>query len=108
MEKILESLWVVFVLLGGWLGSRLWGKIDSLEKEKADSDQTRDIEKYHAKLIHELDRRIDIVKHTLVARDEYKSDISSLHVRINIISEKKADKILNIRTHAAKEKNGES
>ena len=108
MEKILESLWVVFVLLGGWLGSRLWAKIDSLEKEKADSDQTRDIEKYHAKLIHELDRRIDTVKHTLVARDEYKSDISSLHVRINIISEKKADKILNIRTHAAKEKNGES
>ena len=108
MEKILESLWVVFVLLGSWLGSRLWGKIDSLEKEKADSDQTRDVEKYHAKLIHELDRRIDTVKHTLVAREEYKSDVSALHTRINIISEKKADKILNIRTHAAKEKNGES
>jgi len=108
MEKILESLWVVFVLLGGWLGSRLWGKIDSLEKEKADSDQTRDIEKYHAKLIHELDRRVDTVKHTLVAREEYKSDISVLHNRINVISEKKADKILNIRTHQAKEKNGET
>ena len=112
MEKILESLWVVFVLLGGWLGSRLWGKIDSLEKEKADSDQTRDIEKYHAKLIHELDRRIDTVKHTLVAREEYKQDISSLHVRINDLTlgleQRKADKIKNIRTHAAKEKNGES
>ena len=108
MEKILESLWVVFVLLGGWLGSRLWGKIDSLEKEKADSDQTRDIEKYHAKLIHELDRRIDTVKHTLVAREEYKSDISTLHNRVNELEQRKADKIKNIRTHQAKEKNGES
>ena len=52
MEKILESLWVLFVLLGGFLGSRLWGKIDSLEKEKADSSQTLEVEKYHAKLIH--------------------------------------------------------
>ena len=108
MEKLLESLWVVFVLLGGWLGSRLWGKIDSLEKDKSDSHQTREVEKYHAKLIHELDRRIDPVKHTLVAREEYKSDISALHIRINVIAEKKADKILNIRTHQAKERNGES
>ena len=108
MEKILESLWMVFVMLGAWFGSRLTKQIDELSKDKADSEQTREVEKYHAKLIHELDRRIDTVKHTLVAREEYKSDISALHIRMNVISEKKADKILNIRTHQAKERNGES
>ena len=108
MEKILESLWMVFVMLGAWFGSRLTKQIDELSKDKADSEQTREVEKYHAKLIHELDRRVDTVKHTLVAREEYKADISVLHNRINVISEKKADKILNIRTHQAKEKNGET
>ena len=108
MEKILESLWMVFVMLGAWFGSRLTKQIDELSKDKADSEQTREVEKYHAKLIHELDRRVDTVKHTLVAREEYKADVSALHNRINVISEKKADKILNIRTHQAKEKNGET
>ena len=108
MEKILENLWVLFIAIGSWVANRLTGKIDALEKEKADATTTRESDKTHGKLIHELDRRIDTVKHTLVAREEYKSDVSALHTRINIISEKKADKILNIRTHAAKEKNGES
>jgi len=108
MEKIIEWVVMVFVMLGAWFGSRLTKQIDELSKDKSDSSQTREVEKYHAKLIHELDRRIDTVKHTLVAREEYKQDISSLHIRINVISEKKADKILNIRTHQAKEKNGET
>ena len=108
MEKIIEWVVMVFVMIGAWFGSRLTKQIDELSKDKADNSQTREVEKYHAKLIHELDRRIDTVKHTLVAREEYKSDISSLHTRINIISEKKADKILNIRTHQAKERNGET
>ena len=111
--NILEHLWVLFIAIGGFISSRLVQKIDALEKEKAPNHQTREVEKYHAKLIHELDRRIDTVKHTLVAREEYKQDISSLHVRINDLTlgleQRKADKIKNIRTHAAKDaKNGES
>ena len=108
MEKILEWVVMVFVMLGAWYGSRLTKQIDDLSKNKADSDQTREVEKYHAKLIHELDRRVDTVKHTLVAREEYKLDISTLHSRVNELEQRKADKIKNIRTHAAKEKNGES
>ena len=108
MEKILENLWVLFIGIGSWIANRLTGKIDALEKDKADASQTREAERHNAKLVHELDRRIDTVKHTLVQREEYKSDISVLHNRINVISEKKADKILNIRTHQAKEKNGET
>ena len=112
LQKILENLWVLFIAIGGGVANRLTGKIDALEKDNADADTTRESERLNAKLIHELDRRVDTVKHTLVAREEYKQDISSLHVRINDLTlgleQRKADKIKNIRTHQAKEKNGES
>ena len=108
MEKILESIWMVAVLVAGGLGARLTKQIDDLSKEKADAGSTREEQVVHSKLIHELDRRVDTVKHTLVAREEYKADVSALHTRINNLEQKKADKILNIRTHQAKEKNGES
>ena len=108
MEKILENLWVLFIAIGSWIANRLTGKIDALEKDKADAGSTREEQANHSKLIHELDRRVDTVKHTLVAREEYKADVSALHTRINNLEQKKADKILNIRTHQAKEKNGES
>ena len=109
MENIwLDKLWVLFIAIGGWVANRLTGKIDALEKDKADANTTRESERLNAKLIHELDRRVDTVKHTLVAREEYKLDISTLHSRVNELEQRKADKIKNIRTHAAKEKNGES
>ena len=108
MEKILESIWMVAVLVAGWFGARLTKQIDDLSKEKADAGSVREEQVAHSKLIHELDRRVDTVKHTLVAREEYKADVSALHTRINNLEQKKADKILNIRTHQAKEKNGES
>ena len=108
MEKILENLWVLFIAIGSWIANRLTGKIDALEKEKADASSTREEQANHSKLIHELDRRVDTVKHTLVAREEYKADVSALHNRLNELEQRKADKIKNIRTHQAKEKNGES
>ena len=108
MEKILESIWMVFVLIAGWFGARLTKQIDDLSKDKADATQTREEHISQGKLIHELDRRVDESQHTNIGRAEYKSDITALHSRINVISEKKADKILNVRTHSSKEKNGES
>tara|TARA_R110002110_G_scaffold177997_1_gene382779 strand:+ start:276 stop:602 length:327 start_codon:yes stop_codon:yes gene_type:complete len=108
MEKILESIWMVFVLIAGWFGARLTKQIDDLSKDKADATQTREEHLSQGKLIHELDRRVDESQHTNIGRAEYKSDITALHSRINVISEKKADKIMNVRTHQSKEKNGES
>ena len=109
MEKILENLWVLFIAIGSWIANRLTGKIDALEKDKADAGSTREEQANHSKLIHELDRRVDTVKHTLVAREEYKADVSALHNRLNELEQRKADKIKNIRTHSAKDaKNGES
>ena len=124
MEKILESIWMVAVLVAGWFGARLTKQIDDLSKEKADSSEMGVLrsdyrEEYlsQGKLIHELDRRIDESKHTSIGRVEYKEDISAIiekinkiHERINSMSEKKADKILNYRVHQSqsKEKNGET
>ena len=108
MEKILESIWMVFVLIAGWFGARLTKQIDDLSKDKADAIQTREEHLSQGKLIHELDRRVDENQHTSISRPEFKTDITSLHVRVNDLERRKADKIKNIRTHASKEKNGES
>ncbi len=104
MEKILENLWVLFIAIGSWMANRMTGKIDALEKESA----TREEHLSQGKLIHELDRRVDENQHTSIGRQEFKNDITSLHIRVNDLERRKADKIKNIRTHQAKEKNGES
>ena len=117
MEKILESIWMVAVLVAGWFGARLTKQIDDLSKEKSDDVQNREDHLSQSKLIHELDRRVDESQHTNISRAEYKEDISAIiekinkiHERINSMSEKKADKILNYRVHQSqsKEKTGES
>lgn len=108
MEQVLHNLWVLFIAIGSWIVNRLIGKIDALEKDKADAQGTKETERTVFKLLHDLDRRVDNVKHTLVAREEYKSDISALHVRINDLEQRKADKIKNIRTHPSKGQNGET
>jgi myosin-crossreactive antigen len=108
MEKILENLWVLFIGIGSWMINRMTSKIDALEKDKADGTTTREEHLSQSKLIHELDRRVDENQHTSISRPEFKADITSLHVRVNDLERRKADKIKNIRTHASKEKNGES
>ena len=108
MEKILENLWVLFIAIGSWMANRMTSKIDALEKDKADATTTREEHLSQSKLIHELDRRVDENQHTSIGRAEFKTDVTSLHTRINDLERRKADKIKNIRTHQAKEKNGES
>lgn len=93
MEKILENIWGVFVGLGWWMLNRLTAKIDALEKDKADGSAVG----RNSSLIHETDRRIDEIQHTTVPRQEYKSDIASLHMRINDLEKSKEDKVQDIR-----------
>lgn len=93
MEKILENIWGVFVGLGWWMLNRLTAKIDGLEKDKADASSVG----RNSGLIHETDRRIDEIQHTTVPRQEYKSDIASLHMRINDLERIKQDKVQDIR-----------
>jgi|TARA_R110002051_G_C8551263_1_gene472722 hypothetical protein len=113
--NILEHLWVLFIMIGGFISSRLISKIDALEKGKADAVITREEHLDNVKLIHELDRRVDENQHMSVGRNEHKLDVNSMvekisvcHERINDLERRKADKIKNIRTHSSKEKNGES
>ena len=93
MDAVLDKIWGVFVGLGWWMLNRMTAKIDSLEKDKAESSTVG----VHAKLIHEVDRRIDELQHTTVPRQEYKSDIAGLHVRANELERSKEDKITDIR-----------
>jgi len=100
MEKILENIWGVFVALGWWMLNRLTSKIDSLEKDKADSNAVSK----NSGLIHETDKRVDELQHTTVPRQEYKSDIAGLHVRINDLERTKEDKVQDIRIVDSDEK----
>jgi len=95
--NILEHLWVLFIGLGSWALNRITGKLDILEKEKADGQAT--------KLEHQ-NIAVDENQHMSVGRGEHKSDVTALHIRVNELERHKADKIKNIRTHESKEKNG--
>ena len=108
MVNLLEHLWVLFIGLGSWALNRITGKIDILEKEKADGQATRMEHQNMATLVHELDRRVDENQHMSVGRGEHKSDVKDLHLRVNEMERNKQDKIKNIRVHQneSKEKNG--
>ena len=100
MEKILENIWGVFVGLGWWMLNRLTAKIDNLEKDKADNSSVNK----NSGLIHETAKRIDEIQYTTVPRQEYKSDIAGLHVRINDLERTKEDKVQDIRIVDSDEK----
>ena len=111
--SILEHLWVLFIMIFGYVGSRLIQKIDTLEKGKLDTTQyradatiTREEHLDNVKLIHELDRRVDENQHMSVGRGEHKSDVNSLvdkisvcHERLNDQEIRKAERIKNFRVH---------
>jgi hypothetical protein len=103
--SILEHLWVLFIGLGSWALNRITSKIDILEKGKADAQDTKLEHANIATLVHELDRRVDENQHLSVGRGEHKTDVTSIHRRINDMEKNKADKIKHIRTHASREKN---
>ena len=93
IEKILESAWALFVAIGWFFINRITAKVDALEKDKADSSTVG----RQAGLIHEVDRRIDELQHTTVPRQEYKTDIASLHIRANELERSKEDKVTDVR-----------
>ena len=93
METILHNAWSLFVAIGWFLLNRITSKVDALEKEKSDGSAVA----RNSNLIHETDKRIDQIQHTTVPRQEYKTDIASLHYRINDLEKSKEDKITDIR-----------
>ena len=92
-SKILESAWAIFVGLGWWMLNRVTSMIDNLKASKADADALA----AQSKLIHELDRRVDELGHTTIARSEFKQDIIALHTRLNEQEQRKADRVQQIK-----------
>ena len=104
----MEYGWALLSGIFWFFLSRLTGKLDDLEKTKASSDDLNGIRKNIGddmtgvkQGLRELDRRVDEIDHAtqlrLVPRSEYKSDISALHSRCNILSDTKEDKVQDIR-----------
>ena len=89
MENLIHDAWILFVGIGSWFVNRLSSKLDDLDKDKADSDAV----KIHAKRLHEMDRRVDQLGSTSINRDEFKSDITLAHNRINDLEQRKAERI---------------
>ena len=73
--------------------NRVTSMIDNLKASKADADALA----HQGKLIHELDRRVDELGHTTIARSEFKQDVIALHSRINDQEQRKADRISQIK-----------
>jgi len=73
-------------------------KISDLDKGKASADDLGDVKR----AISNMDRRLDDIDHAtqlrLVPREEYKSDITSLHIRVSEVAEKLCEKEDRIKT----------
>ena len=100
ISSFMEYIWAPFVGLFWWFINRLTGKIDEIEKEKADIGAIKRLDKS----VHEIDKRLDELGHTTVPRPEYKSDITALHQRVNSLERGKEDKIKEMRIIDEKEK----
>ena len=101
LSSFMEYIWARFLAIFWYFVNRLTGKTDELEKTKAGNTSLGRVAD-HAR---ELDKRIDELAHTALPRKEFKSDIASLHLRLNDMERHKADKIKNVRVHSPKDKN---
>ena len=96
MEGLLHDAWVLFVGIGSWMVNKLTAKLDGLEKGKADAGQINDAIKSINGKMHEVEKKIDSLGLTAIERSEFKSDITSLHLRINDMEKRKSDKIQKV------------
>ena len=96
MEGLLHDAWVLFVGIGSWMVNKLTGKLDSLEKNKADSDQINEAVRSLSNKVHDVERKIDSLGLTAIERSEFKADITALHLRVNELEQRKSDKIQKV------------
>lgn len=94
--NLLHDAWVLFVGIGSWLVNKLTAKLDELDKNKADSDQINEAVRQLASNLHNVERKVDNLGLTSIGRTEFKSDITSLHLRINDLEQRKSDKIKKV------------
>ena len=109
MSQIIEYGWAFISAVFWFFLQRLTGKLDELEKNKANAQDLAGVRTG----LQDLDRRVDAIDHStqlrLVPREELKRDITLLHQRCNDLSEKlceKEDRIKTIRVSERNEKKG--
>ncbi|MAK37137.1 MAG: hypothetical protein CMC15_13365 [Flavobacteriaceae bacterium] len=96
MDAYLHDAWTIFVAIFAYFFKNLQAKLAALEKEKANADLTNDAIKGINGKMHEIEKKIDSLGLTAIERSEFKSDITSLHLRINDIEQRKSDKIQKV------------
>lgn len=105
--NLLHDAWVLFVGIGSWLVNKLTAKLEDLDKNKADGDQINEAVRALGNKLHDIERKVDQLGLTSIGRSEFKSDITSLHLRVNDQEQRKADKIKRVDVKMRKE-NGSS
>ena len=106
-STLLHDAWVLFTAIGGWIANKLHGKLEALDKNKADSDQINEAVRGLHEKVHEIEKKVDTLGLTAIGRPEYKTDldktvekINGIHVRMNSLADKlcsKQDVISTIR-----------
>ena len=104
---LLHDAWVLFTAIGGWAVIKLSSKLDDLDKNKADSDQINEAVRGLGAKVNAIERKVDQLGLTSIGRSEFKSDITSLHLRVNDLEQRKADKIKRVDVKMRQE-NGSS
>ena len=115
MESYLHDAWVLFAGLFSYFFKNLQAKLASLEKEKADGQQVNESVNRLGKNIHDVEKKVDKLGLTSIGRPEHKEDYNSLiakindiHLRVNDMEKRKADRITRVDVKMRKEDGGQS
>ena len=113
--EYLHDAWVLFVGIFGWSVNKLTAKLDELSNTKADASQTSDSVNRISKNVHEVEKKVDKLGLTSIGRPEHKEDYNSLiakindiHLRVNDMEKRKADRITRVDVKMRKEDGGQS
>jgi len=101
--NLLHDAWVLFIGLLSYFFKNLKARLDELDKGKADAHQINEAVRTVSSQLHEVERKVDQLGLTSINRAEFKSDITSLHLRINDLEQRKANAIQRVDVKMRKE-----
>ena len=111
--EYLHDAWVLFAGLFSYFFKNLQAKLASLEKEKADGQQVNESVNRIGKNVHEVEKKVDKLGLTSIGRPEHKEDYNSLiakindiHLRVNDMEKRKADRITRVDVKMRQENGG--
>ena len=72
MENYLHDAWILFVGIFSYFFKKFTEKLESLDKEKANSDQINQSVRGLNEKVHEVEKKVDTLGLTSIGRPEYK------------------------------------